>query len=222
MWVVPGQDRVALAVGQPDERPLHPDDRGVEARRSSGAARAAGRWPPGRCASGPCGACPATAPIRAASASSRFMWTSSRAGSQASVPASTSARRPSRPATSVSTSSGASSPARPRPADVGDRAGEVVEREGAVDVDRAGEVGHPLVRRALEPSAPEPHPTLRPVPSVARDEPRPRRASRGMVSAARSPLRARPSRRSVGNTTTAMRPATTASSAAIVKTTGAP
>ena len=42
-------------------------------------------------------------------------------------------------------------------ADMGDRAGDIVERERAIDLDRSGEVGRPRVRLAAEPPAPEPH-----------------------------------------------------------------
>ena len=43
------------------------------------------------------------------------------------------------------------------PMDVRYRAGDVVDRQGAVDLDRAREVGHSLVRRAFESTAPESH-----------------------------------------------------------------
>ena len=53
--------------------------------------------------------------------------------------------------------------ARPaEPADVGDRAVEIVDRQLAVDLDRAGEVRDPRVVLLAEPPAPEPHPSLRP------------------------------------------------------------
>src|SRR3954447_23857879 len=48
----------------------------------------------------------------------------------------------------------------PRPAetsDVGDRARQVVEREGAVDLDGTGEIRDPRVVLRAEPPAPEPH-----------------------------------------------------------------
>ena len=41
--------------------------------------------------------------------------------------------------------------------DVSYRSGNVVGRERAVEIDRAGEVRHPFVSRALESTAPEPH-----------------------------------------------------------------
>src|ERR1035437_7462808 len=41
--------------------------------------------------------------------------------------------------------------------DVGDRPGNVVRRKRAVKSDRAGEISHPFVSRALEPTTPEPH-----------------------------------------------------------------
>ncbi len=58
---------------------------------------------------------PASGPIRVASAASMFRWISSSAGSQVTLPASTSERRDSRPATRASTSVGVSRPALPRP-----------------------------------------------------------------------------------------------------------
>ena len=42
-------------------------------------------------------------------------------------------------------------------ADVRDRAREIVERQGGIDRDRTGELGHPLVARPAEASAPESH-----------------------------------------------------------------
>ena len=45
----------------------------------------------------------------------------------------------------------------PQAPDVGDRTGEIVDRERAIDLDRPGEVGGPHVRLAAEPPAPEPH-----------------------------------------------------------------
>ena len=53
----------------------------------------------------------------------------------------------------------------PQAPDVGDRAGEIVERERAIDLDGAREVGGPRVRLAGESPAPEPHAVL-PYPSV--------------------------------------------------------
>src|ERR1035437_1939838 len=41
--------------------------------------------------------------------------------------------------------------------DVSDRPGNVVCRKRAVEIDRAGEVGHPFVSRAIESTTPEPH-----------------------------------------------------------------
>ena len=84
------------------------------------------------------------------------------------VPASTSAaeRRRAR-ARAPRTSSSVSSPARPSPRTWAIEPGDVVERELGVDVDRPGEVRHPRIRLAsLEPAAPEPHaPSVRCRPS---------------------------------------------------------
>src|SRR4051812_18634864 len=48
-----------------------------------------------------------------------------------------------------------------KPANVGDRARDVVGRKGQIDVDRACKVRDPFIGRALEPPTPEPHPYLR-------------------------------------------------------------
>ena len=160
----PGQDGVALALGELDERPLEADDRRRRAGRSPGAATAAGPSRPGRCASGRCGACRRPAPTRAVSSVSRLRWTSSsdrvpgdRARLDVERAAPPARPRASRPRRSVSR------PGAAEAADVRDRPRDVVERQLGVDVDRSGEVRHPRVRLVVEPAAPDPH-----APSAAR------------------------------------------------------
>ena len=70
-------------------------------------------------------------------------------------------------------------PGPPEPAHVRDRARDVVERELGVDVDRAREVGHPRVRPFAEPPAPHPHDAP---PRVDLGAPQPERAAgRGLL-----------------------------------------
>ena len=104
---------------------------------------------------------PPTLPTRSVSSVSRFMWTSSRAGSQAIAPASTSSRRPTSPRSRTRDLVLGQQPGPSEPADVCDRAGDVVQRERRVDLDRAREIRHSRVRPLAEPTAPQLHGSLR-------------------------------------------------------------
>ena len=157
----PRQDDVALALGQLDERPLEDEDGRVEAIDRAGASRAAGPSRPGRSATGRCGACPRRVrsgpPARPRGSCGRPRGTDpSRCGRR---------RRPrparSRPPTSSSTSSSGQQPGPPEAADVGDRGRQVVGGEPGIHLDRAGEIGDPLIVLLAEAAAPESHACLR-------------------------------------------------------------
>ena len=54
---IAGQDHVDVGVAPADKRPLQVDQPARRSGRSPRGPRAAGRWPPGRCGCGRCGAC---------------------------------------------------------------------------------------------------------------------------------------------------------------------
>ncbi len=210
MWVVPGQDRVALAVGEVDERPLHPQHRRVERvdrpPRPEAEIRghlvvpgAAGVELPGQ-RSDPLGEGLLEVHVDVLEGRVPGQRPRLHLGAQA-VEARHErldlvGREQARPS---------------QPPHVGDRSGQVVEGQRTVDIDRAGEVGRQRIRRAREPPAPEPHTSLRLAPPAAaagRPGPAARRpplpwpllspAPAAMVPAARSPPHARPAPRSAG------------------------
>ena len=101
--------RPTSARSRPTSAGVQPVDRPAQ----STAARSVATW---SLRERPVWSFPPTGPDRARSSSvSRFMWTSSRAGSHSTAPASTSARSETSPRSSVATSSSVSSPARPSP-----------------------------------------------------------------------------------------------------------
>ena len=74
-------------------------------------------------------------------------------------PAATSSASVFSPATSVASSSSVMQPRPGEPADVRDRARQVVRRQLAIHLDRSRERGDPLVVRLAEPTTPDPHPS---------------------------------------------------------------
>ena len=114
MWVVPGStaspSRSARSTSA-RSRPTIPASSRSTARRVH-SRRSVATW---SLRERPVWSLPPTLPTRSVSSVSRFMWTSSRAGSQAIAPASTSSRSPTSPRSRTATSSSVSSPARPSP-----------------------------------------------------------------------------------------------------------
>ncbi len=111
----PRQDRVALPLREAHQRALHARGPRRRARRSSGAPRAAGPWPPGRCESAPCGASRPPARYARRVRPPGSCGRPRGPGPRPASPASTSIRSASSPATSAATSASSSRPARPSP-----------------------------------------------------------------------------------------------------------
>ena len=116
---------------------------------------------------------PATGPTRSASADSRLRWTSSSAGSHTKRSAATSSASAEQPGHELVDLLAGQQPRPAEPAHVRDRTRDVVGRQLAVDLDRAGECLDPRVVGLAEPPAPEPHRASvpSPVPSPERVPP---------------------------------------------------
>ena len=134
------QDGRAVPLGQARRAPARTStQRRRPGGRSPGAATAAGPWRPGRCASGRCGAC------RRPGRSARPAPPRGSGGRPRAPGPRRSGRRrrprpgPVRPSTSVVDLGRGQEPGPAETADVGDRAGDVVGRERAVELDRARE-----------------------------------------------------------------------------------
>ena len=189
----PGQDRVTVALGQSNERPFEPDDRVVElvdrppqpeaevgrdlvVPRPAGVELAGERTDPGG---------ERRLEVEVDVLERRVP------GKRSGLDLGT---EPVEPPDEGGDLVVRQQPGSSEPADVGQRTGQVVERERRIDLDRAGEVGDTRIVRLTEPPAPELH---RPSRRVGRH--RIRRASRGTVSREPAPVSGRPSSRRAGS-----------------------
>ena len=137
----PGQGRGCAPSGpRPGRRPPP----------SARAHRGPGRSPPGRYASGRCGACRRASPTSSVRRRSTAMWMSSSSASNGNSPRSSSPASWSRPPSRASASSAVSTSASRERLDVGARAGDVLRPEPPVEADRRVQPPEEIVGRVGE------------------------------------------------------------------------